>query len=92
MFLDEAKILLAPVAPHIIDTREVGIAEHARFIAMELLLGRSLIDALDICAERESRVPLDLAAYIARASRRPCSTRTRSRTTRASPSGSSIAT
>ena len=65
MFLDEAKILLRLSHPHIIETREAGIAEHARFIAMELLLGRTLMDAWDICAERESRVPLDVAAYIA---------------------------
>ncbi|HEX7600048.1 MAG TPA: protein kinase [Polyangiaceae bacterium] len=65
MFLDEAKILLRLSHPHIIETREAGIAEHARFIAMELLLGRTLMDAWEICAERESRVPLDLAAYIA---------------------------
>ena len=65
MFLDEAKILLRLSHPHIIETREAGIAEHARFIAMELLLGRTLMDAWEICAARESRVPLDVAAYIA---------------------------
>ena len=65
MFLDEAKILLRLSHPHIIETREAGIAEHARFIAMELLLGRTLMDAWEICVARESRVPLDVAAYIA---------------------------
>jgi serine/threonine-protein kinase len=65
MFLDEAKILSRLSHPRIIETRHFGVTEQARFIAMELLLGRSLMDAWDVCHSRETRVPLDLAAYIA---------------------------
>ena len=65
MFLDEAQILSKLSHPKIIETRHFGITEQARFIAMELLLGRSLMDAWDVCASKEARVPLDLAAHIA---------------------------
>ncbi len=65
MFLDEAKILSRLSHPDIIETREFGVTEESRFIAMELLLGRSLMDAWDRCAQDEGRIPLDLAAWIA---------------------------
>ncbi|CAN5496472.1 hypothetical protein BH09MYX1_BH09MYX1_18440 [soil metagenome] len=65
MFLDEAKILSRLSHPKIIETRHFGITEQARFIAMELLLGRSLMDAWDVCVAKEARVPLDIAAHIA---------------------------
>lgn len=65
MFLDEAKILSRLSHPTIIETRHFGITEQERFIAMELLLGRSLMDAWDVCAAKETRVPLDIAAHIA---------------------------
>lgn len=65
MFLDEAKILSRLSHPTIIETRDFGVTEHERFIAMELLLGRSLMDAWDVCAAKETRVPLDIAGHIA---------------------------
>ena len=64
MFLDEAKILSQLSHPDIIVTREFGVTESARYIAMELLLGRSMMDMFDRVAEREERMPIDLAAHV----------------------------
>ena len=70
MFLDEAKILSRLAHPDIIVTRDYGIAHEGnsetRFIAMELLLGRSLLDAFERAKENGTRMPLDLAAFVAR--------------------------
>jgi serine/threonine protein kinase len=66
MFLDEAKILSRLSHPDIIVTRDYGIDGATRFIAMELLLGRSLLDAFDRAKEKETRMPLDLAAFVAK--------------------------
>ncbi len=65
MFLDEAKILARLSHPDIIITRDFGIDGDTRFIAMELLLGRSLLDAFERAGEHGARMPLDLAAFVA---------------------------
>jgi serine/threonine protein kinase len=64
MFADEAKILPRLLHPNVSRTLEVGFADHVGYIAMELLLGRTLADAWD--AAEEAKVPfrLDLAAWI----------------------------
>ena len=64
MFLDEAKILSRLAHPDIIVTRDYGIEGETRFIAMELLLGRSLLDAFDRANEKKARMPIDLAAFV----------------------------
>src|SRR5678815_1027425 len=64
MFLDEAKILSRLAHPDIIVTRDYGIEGETRFIAMELLLGRSLLDAFERANEKGTRMPLDLAAFV----------------------------
>jgi serine/threonine-protein kinase len=64
MFLDEAKILSRLAHPDIIVTRDYGIEGETRFIAMELLLGRSLLDAFERAKENGTRMPLDLAAFV----------------------------
>ncbi len=64
MFLDEAKVLSRLSHPDIIVTRDFGVTEDARFIAMELLLGRSLIDVFERVNARGERVPLDVAEHI----------------------------
>ena len=64
MFLDEARILSRLSHPNIIVTRDFGVERDSRFIAMELLLGRSLMDAFDRANEKKSRVPIDLAAWM----------------------------
>ena len=64
MFLDEAKILLQLSHPNIITTREYGVTGVHRFIAMELLLGRTLMDVWEAMSAKGQRVPIHLAAWI----------------------------
>src|SRR5262245_55816174 len=64
MFLDEAKILSRLSHPNIIETLEYGVTGEVRFIAMELLLGRSLADVWDLLAAEGKRVPVPLGAWI----------------------------
>jgi serine/threonine-protein kinase len=64
MFIDEAKILARLSHPNVIHTLEYGITGVHRFIAMELLSGRTYADMWDLLVERGERVPLRLAAWI----------------------------
>jgi eukaryotic-like serine/threonine-protein kinase len=64
MFKDEAKILSKLKHPNIVETLEAGVAKGRPFIAMELLLGRSVAELGEICAERRAGFPFDLAAWI----------------------------
>ncbi|MGH7281715.1 MAG: serine/threonine protein kinase [Polyangiaceae bacterium] len=65
MFLDEAKIIAQLAHPNISETLEVGVSEGHRFIAMELLLGRTLADVWEVRALERKALPLNLAAWIA---------------------------
>jgi eukaryotic-like serine/threonine-protein kinase len=64
MFLDEAKILSRLSHPNIIRTLEYGVTGDQRFIAMELLFGRSLSDVWEALASKTARIPLALGAWI----------------------------
>jgi eukaryotic-like serine/threonine-protein kinase len=64
MFRDEAKILSRLTHPNIVETLEADVADGRPFIAMELLLGRSVADLNEACVERKSHFPPDLAAWI----------------------------
>lgn len=64
MFVDEAKILARLAHPNVIHTLEYGVNGVHRFIAMELLSGRTLADAWDVLAGRGERISLRLAAWI----------------------------
>lgn len=64
MFMDEAKILSRLDHPNIARTLEYGVSEDQHFIAMELLLGRTLLDVWDACVARSLPLRLDLAAWI----------------------------
>jgi serine/threonine-protein kinase len=64
MFLDEAKILSRLAHPNIARTLEFGVTGHQHFIAMELLLGRTVLDVWDACVARSLPLRLDLAAWI----------------------------
>jgi serine/threonine-protein kinase len=64
MFLDEAKILSQLSHPNVIDTIECGIEGEHRYIAMELLLGRSVADAWDAVTANGGRFDPKLAAWI----------------------------
>lgn len=63
MFLDEAKILAQLAHPNIIETLEIGVSEGHRFIAMELLLGRTLADVWETRALGKHAMPIDLACW-----------------------------
>jgi serine/threonine protein kinase len=64
MFNDEAKILARLSHPNVIHTLEYGITGIHRFIAMELLSGRTFADVWDLLAERGETVPIELGAWI----------------------------
>jgi serine/threonine-protein kinase len=65
MFLDEAKVLSRLAHPNIAATYEYGTDEEQHFIAMELLVGRTLADVWHACKERKVALRLDHAAWIA---------------------------
>lgn len=65
MFLDEAAILSKLSHPNIIRTLEFGVSGQHRFIAMELLLGRSLLDVWDVCFATGRKLSFGLIAWIA---------------------------
>jgi serine/threonine protein kinase len=64
MFKDEAQILSRLSHPNIVETVEASVDERHAFIAMELLLGRSLADLGDEQARRGERMAFDLAAWV----------------------------
>ena len=64
MFRDEASILLRLTHPNIVQTFEADVTGGHRWIAMELLLGRTLADLCDEAARRGSHMPHRLAAWI----------------------------
>jgi serine/threonine-protein kinase len=65
MFLDEAKVLSRLTHPNIAATYEYGTDDEQHFIAMELLVGRTLADVWNACKERKVALRLDHAAWIA---------------------------
>jgi serine/threonine protein kinase len=64
MFRDEASILSRMNHPHIVRTLEFGVTGHHRYIAMELLLGRTLADLWDACVAQEKCIAPPLVAWI----------------------------
>lgn len=64
MFADEAKVLSRLSHPNVIRTLEYGVNDEHRFIAMELLSGRTYADAWEVLAARKEKVPPVLAAWI----------------------------
>jgi serine/threonine protein kinase len=64
MFRDEASILLRLSHPNIVETFEADVTGGHRWIAMEVLLGRSVADLCDEAARRGTHVPHQLAAWI----------------------------
>jgi serine/threonine-protein kinase len=65
MFLDEAKMLSRLAHPNIAATYEYGTDDEQHFIAMELLVGRTLADVWNACKERKVALRVDHAAWIA---------------------------
>jgi len=64
MFIDEAKILARLSHPNVIHTLEYGVTGHHRFIAMELLSGRTLYDVWELLVSQGERLTPPLAAFI----------------------------
>jgi serine/threonine protein kinase len=64
MFADEARMLARLNHPNISRTLEIGHGNHLAFIAMELLLGRTLGDIWEAAEATGLSLPLDLAAWI----------------------------
>jgi len=65
MFVDEAEMLSRLSHPNIAATYGYGTDEEQHFIAMELLLGRTLLEVWNACKERKVALRLDHAAWIA---------------------------
>ncbi len=66
MFLDEAKVLSRLSHPNIAATYEFGTdGDHLHYIAMELLVGRTLLDTWDACKAKKLTFRFDHAAWIA---------------------------
>lgn len=65
MFHDEAQILSRLSHDNITRTYAFGEEGGHHFIAMELLLGRTLVDVWEACAARKLSLRLDLSAWIA---------------------------
>jgi serine/threonine-protein kinase len=64
MFVDEAKILARLSHKNVIHTLEYGVTGHHRFIAMELLSGRTYADVWDVLSNTGGKMPLVLGAWI----------------------------
>ena len=64
MFIDEAKILAQLSHPNVIKTLEYGVTGAHRFIAMELLSGRTYSDVWDLLAVKGDKIPPWLAAWL----------------------------
>jgi serine/threonine-protein kinase len=65
MFLEEAQMLSRLSHPNIATTYECGTDDAQHFIAMELLLGRTLLDVWNACKERKLALRLEHGAWIA---------------------------
>ena len=64
MFIDEAKILAQLSHPNVIKTLEYGVTGHHRFIAMELLSGRTYSDVWELLVVKGERLSPTLAAWL----------------------------
>jgi eukaryotic-like serine/threonine-protein kinase len=64
MFIDEAKILAQLSHPNVIRTLEYGVTGQHRFIAMELLSGRTYSDVWELLASKGETLSPALAAWI----------------------------
>jgi eukaryotic-like serine/threonine-protein kinase len=64
MFVDEAKILARLSHPNVIQTLEYGVSGQHRFIAMELLNGRTVADLWDVLAADKEKFDLGVAAWV----------------------------
>lgn len=66
MFKDEAKVLLKMNHKNIISTSDFGIHEGQFYLIMEYIRGKNLREVLLQHSEKNKRIPIALALYIAR--------------------------
>lgn len=64
MFRDEASVLSRMNHPHIVRTLEFGVTGHHRYIAMELLLGRTLSDLWEASVAQEKPIAPQIVAWL----------------------------
>jgi eukaryotic-like serine/threonine-protein kinase len=64
MFMDEAKILSLLDHPNVSSALAHGVTDNQRFIVMDLLLGRTVLDTWRVAADRGISFDLDMAAWI----------------------------
>lgn len=64
MFRDEASILSRMSHPHIVRTLEFGVTGHHRYIAMELLLGRTVAEMWEACEAQGKHFASPLVAWL----------------------------
>jgi TonB family protein len=65
MFVDEAKLAAQLQHPNIVHIYDLGKIERSYYIAMEFIDGRDLRSILRTLEERQARLPLGLALFIA---------------------------
>ncbi len=64
MFLDETALLERLKHPNIVETFQCGVQDERRYIAMELLLGHTLLDVWKACTDRHVALGPELVAWI----------------------------
>jgi eukaryotic-like serine/threonine-protein kinase len=64
LFKEEVNVLIRLKHPNLIQLLDTGSDGGRHFIAMELLLGRTLADVFDLLAERGERMPAKLSAWV----------------------------
>lgn len=64
MFLDEAALLSKLAHPSTVQLYETGVDHGKHYIAMELLIGESLLNVWTTFKEHEARIPFGIVAYI----------------------------
>src|SRR5207253_2098071 len=65
-FLDEAKVVLRLSHANLVSTFDAGNVGGELFIAMELVEGKDLREIWNRCVRTRTRIPLDVALYVAR--------------------------
>lgn len=64
-FVGEAKLVAQLVHSNIVQTYQLGTSRNGPFIAMEFLQGVDLMQLMQVQASRDSRIPVELAVFIA---------------------------
>jgi len=64
MFLDEAQLLAKLAHPSTVQLYETGLDRGKHFIAMELLIGESLLNVWTTFKDHDARIPFGIVAYI----------------------------